>query len=26
MGEGRIGFRQMTSLIAEYANLKVYAP
>lgn len=25
LGEGRIGFRQMSPLIAEYANLKVYA-
>ncbi|MCI3922602.1 YesU family protein [Paenibacillus sp. TRM 82003] len=24
LGEGRIGFRQMAPLIAEYANLKVY--
>ncbi|MDR6552535.1 DUF1961 family protein [Paenibacillus qinlingensis] len=26
LGEGRIGFRQMTPLIAEYTNLAVYAP
>ncbi|MBB6633990.1 DUF1961 family protein [Cohnella thailandensis] len=25
-GRGRIGFRQMAPLIAEYANVKVYAP
>ncbi|MFC0212008.1 DUF1961 family protein [Paenibacillus chartarius] len=26
LGGGKIGFRQMAPLIAEYANLKVYAP
>lgn len=26
LGDGRIGFRQMTPLIAEYANLAIYAP
>ncbi|MNI98610.1 hypothetical protein D3C73_1574870 [compost metagenome] len=26
LGGGKLGFRQMAPLIAEYANLKVYAP